>query len=107
MIDAMVGFVTDAADEHGSHPGKGSGQYDFPQRFRAVQIVRQPVHGMAAPEPDSIAHGALRVRVDDQRLETPTRESSSEIHRRGRFSDTPLLTNDRDDVPHALFELRG
>src|SRR5687767_5711137 len=63
------------------------------------------MHGMTATQSDAVPDRALRVCVDDERLESAARERRAEIHRRGRFADAALLADDREYFTHALLEL--
>src|SRR5690606_27447902 len=65
------------------------------------EVVGEAVGGVAAAQPDAIAHRPLRVGVDDESLEAAPGEGGAEVHGGGRLADAPLLAHDGENVPHA------
>jgi len=48
-------------------------------------------------KPNAVTNGALRIHVDDERLESTPRECRGQIHRGGRLADATLLTDDGEN----------
>ena len=102
----VAAFGAHAACKDHAEPGEGGGEDDFAQRARAAQEIRDPVRRLTAPEPHTVAHRALRIRVDEQRLQPSARKRGRQVHRCRGLADAALLADDGEDMSHALFRLR-
>ncbi len=81
--------------------GSAVGRMHLAKSASAIQIVGKSVRGMAALEAHAVAHGALRVHVDDERLQPSSSERCRKVDGGRRLSNATLLTDDSEHMPHG------
>jgi len=98
----VIGGVGDRSGENYSQPWERRGKDDLAQTALAIEVVGE-ARGLVAPrEAGAVAHGTLRIDVDEQRLHSASRKSGGQIHCSGGFANSSLLAYDSEDSTHLL-----
>jgi hypothetical protein len=96
----VVPRIGDRTGEEDAKPGERRGEHDVLQLVRAGQHVGQPGRLVDPGEADAVAHRALRIDVDEQRLAASACQCARQVDGCRGLPDPSLLADDREDRSH-------
>lgn len=100
MVLFVISRLRDCTDQDRSQPRQGGWEDHLTQLPLTHEVIGKSVCWMTASQADAVAHGALRIDVDDERLQSTTRKRRSEVYRGRCLANAALLADNRQDATH-------